>query len=86
MSTGTCVLIDASSNLTNGVYSLDTLGDGNNAACFGMQLIYSAAPSVLLSVLGSAIATLGCPQLSSFNMAQISKFPGFSKLGKDGHY
>lgn len=75
-----------SSNLTNGVYSVDTLADGNNAACFGMQLIFSAAPSALLSVLGSAITELGCPQFSGFHMSQVSQFPGSAKLGKDGQY
>ncbi|KAM3416821.1 hypothetical protein BST61_g8412 [Cercospora zeina] len=82
-------------NLTNGVYNLETLSEGNNGACFLLQaslagLPDAAAPALgaVGSVLGWALQQLGplqqrfgCPQLKSFNNNLFNAFPGASYTG-----
>jgi hypothetical protein len=65
-------------NLTGGIYNAATLAEGNNAACFGMQVLLAGAPSALKGVLQPAIGLLSCPQLSSYDTATFEQFPGYS--------
>ncbi|KAK5629989.1 hypothetical protein RRF57_005704 [Xylaria bambusicola] len=87
-------------DLTNGVYNATSLLKGNNAFCFGMQLVPQMAPDLLsglynditnaLSTLTSAVdnatSGLGCPQLSGINKKKLTKFPGYTKLNPNGIY
>jgi hypothetical protein len=68
-------------NLTGGVFNAATLTEGNNAACFGMQVLLAGAPSALKGILKPAISLLGCPQLSGYNTATFEQFPGYSFTG-----
>ena len=75
-------------NFTNGVFSADTLFQGNNLACFGYAAIQQAVPdSVSTGVLSKALAlinpvldnafgALACPQVSQFNDNNIPSYPG----------
>ena len=77
-------------DLTGGVYNLQTLAQGDNAACFAFQFSQQAAPDLLkglfssitqpLSQLNSALATvfaeLNCPQLKSIDTSQFANYPG----------
>jgi hypothetical protein len=77
-------------NLTGGVYNLQTLAQGNNAACFAFEFAQQAAPDLLkglfssitqpLSQLNDALGTvfseLSCPQLKSIDTSQFSNYPG----------
>lgn len=76
-------------NLTGGVYNLQNLVQGNNAACLAFQLVLQALPDVvkglyspislplvrLNGVLGNAIDGLSCPQLQNVDMDQLRQFP-----------
>jgi hypothetical protein len=73
-------------NLTGGAYNAETLGENNNAACFGLQVLYAGSPSALTTLLKPAISLLGCPQLNGYNNAVYEQFPGYSKAGKGGLY
>ncbi|KAI0523800.1 hypothetical protein F5B22DRAFT_659546 [Xylaria bambusicola] len=87
-------------NLTNGVYNSANLLEGNNAFCFGMQLVPQVAPDLLsglynditnaLSILTSAVdnatSGLNCPRLSGINKQKLNKFPGYTKLKPNGMY
>lgn len=80
-------------NLTSNVYSADTLTQGNNLICLGMELTIQEAPDILSglyldidaasnklgSVFGSATSSLGCPQLIAIDKGQFSQFPGYTK-------
>ena len=77
-------------DLTGGVYDLQTLAENNNALCFAFQFSQQAAPDLLkglfssitkpLSQLNSALATvfseLTCPQLESIDASQFANYPG----------
>lgn len=77
-------------DLTGGVYNLQTLAQGDNAACFAFQFSQQAAPDLLkglfssitqsLNQLNSALATvfaeLSCPQLQSIDTSQFANYPG----------
>jgi hypothetical protein len=77
-------------SLTGGVYNVQTLGQGNNAACFAFQFAQQAAPDLLkglfssitqpLSQLNAALASvfseLSCPQLQSIDNSQFAQYPG----------
>ena len=87
-------------NLTGGVFTTSNLLEGNNAACYGFELGLQEAPDILqslysdvtsaLDTLSSAFQSvtseLGCPTLSSVDMAQFSQFPGYTDLSSDGTY
>jgi hypothetical protein len=87
-------------NLTGGVFSTETLLQGNNLACFGFQAAQQGAPDLLKGVLSNAagalaqIATaiapvlseLSCPQLKGIDKSQFQQFPGSSKLSSTGMY
>lgn len=79
------ILTITNRDLTGGVFNAATLIEGNNAACFGLNALLIATPSLLSSVLKPALTLLGCPQLSGFNEEAFSKFPGFSEL-RNGRY
>ncbi|KAG4443914.1 hypothetical protein IFR05_000554 [Cadophora sp. M221] len=82
-------------NLTNGAFNLDTLAEGNNAACFLLQASLAGLPdaaSPLLGTLGTVLkwataqlgpisSKLGCPQLATFNNALFNGLPGASYAG-----
>ncbi|KAL1304902.1 hypothetical protein AAFC00_003820 [Neodothiora populina] len=80
-------------NLTGGVYNLQTLLQGNNLACFGLQTAVQALPdfisglltnsalsNLLDSALGNATAGLDCPQLTEIDEDQFAQYPGYAKL------
>ncbi|KAI1311430.1 hypothetical protein F5Y03DRAFT_410558 [Xylaria venustula] len=87
-------------DLTNGVFNAVNLLQGNNAFCFGTELILQMAPDLLsglfdditkaLNTLTSAVhnATLdlGCPQLTTINKQLLNQFPGYTKLKPNGVY
>ncbi|KAI1356737.1 hypothetical protein F5Y01DRAFT_321125 [Xylaria sp. FL0043] len=87
-------------DLTNGVYNAQSLLQGNNAFCFGTQLMTQAAPDLLLglfddvnkaldiltSAVGNATLDLNCPQLTSMNKQVLKQFPGYTKLKPNGSY
>lgn len=81
------------SALTNGVFDGATLAQGNNLACFTLQLVQAEAPTVVaglyedltaaLQPLGENIAGnlagLGCPQLEGVNAGMYGVFPGYAR-------
>jgi hypothetical protein len=87
-------------NLTGGVYSSESLLQGNNAMCFAFQAAQQGAPDLLKGVLSDAtsalnqlagaidpvLSSLGCPQLEAIDESQFSQFPGYSKLSGTGTY
>ena len=87
-------------DLTGGVFTASNLLQGNNLICFGFEASLQEAPDILsglyvntaaaLSKLTGAVSKatsgLGCPQLSSINTAQFSKYPGYTKLSTAGNY
>lgn len=87
-------------NLTGGVYNLDTLTQGNNLICLAFEVAVqqspdileniftepSAAQALLDSAFGNATSGLGCPQLNSIQQRQFSDYPGYTKLSAQGSY
>ena len=89
-------------NLTNGVYNVDTLADGDNFGCFAFQLLQNGIPDALnndLGILSQAtdlvnnalspvLGDLSCPQLGQFNQGLFNDFPGYkySPTGPDTNY
>lgn len=80
-------------NLTGGVYNLETLTEGNNLLCFGMQagvqmlpdlvsglLTDVSATDLLGSALNNATNGLGCPTLNNIDKDQFSAYPGYTDL------
>jgi hypothetical protein len=77
-------------NLTGGVYNLQTLGQGDNAACLAYQFSQQAAPDLLKGLfssitaplaqlntaLSSVFSELSCPQLESIDTSQFANYPG----------
>jgi hypothetical protein len=86
-------------NLTGGVFSANTLLEGNDAICLGFEVSLQEAPDILsglysdvqpaLDALGSAIdqaaSGLGRPTLSEIKTSQFLQFPGYTDLN-DGTY
>jgi hypothetical protein len=73
-------------NLTGGVFNLETLTKGNNFACFVYQLAAQAKPDILLNALDSLVGAVGkltgglsCPQLKSIDVKQLQALPGYKK-------
>ncbi|ESZ98825.1 hypothetical protein SBOR_0794 [Sclerotinia borealis F-4128] len=79
------------SDLTNGVYSIQTLLEGNNLACFLVQNAQLAAPDILKGLFGDITAPLGilttetngllsalgsCPELADVDQSKMMAFPG----------
>ena len=82
-------------NLTGGVYNTQTLLQGNNAACFAMELAVMQAPDLISGLatdtsamdalgvaLNNATNSLGCPQLNSIDKSQFAQYPGYTKLNE----
>jgi len=46
------------------------------------------ALSKVNNAVGQAVSSFGCPQLSQYNYenSQLGRYPGYSKLKKDGTY
>jgi hypothetical protein len=77
-------------NLTGGVYNLENLSEGNNAACYILQLSQAGLAdqlSGLVSDIGDVISfvtkqlgpladNLSCPQLGDLNNELFQSFPG----------
>lgn len=77
-------------NLTGGVYNLADLAQGNNGACFFMQLATQGLPDATDTIVGLGKSVLewateqiaplnsklNCPQLADFNGAIFDQFPG----------
>jgi len=77
-------------NVSGGVYNLQTLAQGNNAACFAFQFAQQTAPDVLKGLFSSLTAPLAqlndafekvfaeisCPQLQSVDTSQFANYPG----------
>jgi len=90
----------APEDLTGGVFNAATLAQGNNAMCYGLELSIQETPDLLsgiftdttnplnkvLSALGDAADSLGCPKLTQINTDQFSQFPGYTNLKSDGQY
>jgi hypothetical protein len=79
-------------DLTGGVYSSETLLQGNNLACFVYQAASLTAPDILktlysditepLAMLNNAtnnaLAQFTCPQLASIDVSQFGNYPGYA--------
>ena len=77
-------------NLTGGVYNLQTLAEGDNAACLAFQFAQQAAPDLLKGLfssitapltqlnkaLSSVFSELSCPELESIDAGQFTNYPG----------
>lgn len=86
------------SNLTGGVYNTNTLLQGNNLACFSLQIAQAAVPDLLKPIFSSitagvnqlntafnnALAPLGCPQVTKVDQTLFNAFPGYTKLNTAG--
>lgn len=86
--------------LTGGVFNAQNLLQGNNLVCFGFEASLQEAPdflsglysntaaalAALTTAVNEATAGLGCPKLSEIDMAQFSKYPGYTELSKTGTY
>lgn len=83
-------------NLTGGVYNAQTLLQGNNLACFGLQASVQFLPDLIsglltdvtaMDLLGSALnnatGSLGCPKLNEINKDQFAQYPGYAKLNEN---
>lgn len=80
-------------DLTSGVFNADTLTQGNNLMCYGLELSIQETPDILagiftddtnplnkaLSALGDAANSLGCPTLTQINKDQFSNYPGYTQ-------
>jgi len=78
-------------NLTGGALNAQTLLEGNNAICLGLELLIEFSPSLLHSLystittplqnitnaFGSAITSLNCPQLMTANNGGTDILNGF---------
>jgi len=78
-------------NLTGGVLNAQTLLQGNNAVCLGLELLIEFSPSLLHSLyttitaplqnitnaFGSAVTSLNCPQLTTANNGGTNILNGF---------
>jgi hypothetical protein len=87
-------------NLTMGVYNADTLLQGNNLICYGLEASLMQTPDILTGLysdtdtaadaFGTAInkvtGALGCPGLNAINKGQFEKYPGYTKIKNDGTY
>lgn len=87
-------------DLTDGVFNVDTLADGNNLLCYGMQVAIQELPDLLsglftdvdsaMDVVGTALNnatdSLGCPTLNTIDKDQFNQFPGYTDLNADGTY
>ena len=79
------------SELTKGVFNINTLTQGNNLECFVFQLVQAEAPGFLTSLytnvaqalqplaqnISSTLSGLSCPQLNGLDMSQYNKYPGY---------
>lgn len=77
-------------NVTSGVYNLQTLAQGNNAACFAFQFAQQAAPDILKGLfsgitkplaqlndaMGKVFSEISCPQLQAIDTSQFKNYPG----------
>jgi hypothetical protein len=66
-------------DLTNGVYNLQNLLQGNNAFCLAYQAASQGVVDLLAYVLNSLLGILGplgCPNLAKLNKAQYVNYPG----------
>ncbi|CZT18001.1 related to oxidase [Ramularia collo-cygni] len=84
-------------NLTGGVYNLQSLTQGNNLGCLLFQSSALLTPSLLRPLLGTSLtsvlnrlnalfgnvlAPLGCPQLEELDTRALEQFPGYTNPGK----
>lgn len=83
-------------DLTDGVFNVKNLLQGNNLFCFASQVAAQALPdqlecsglisgltTVLSSVqvqLAQVVGELGCPQLGDVQFSQFDRFPGYKNL------
>lgn len=86
------------SQLTAGVYNSQTLLQGNNLACFALQVAQGFTPDLLKPIFSditagvaqlntaftNALSPLGCPSFKSVDATQFSQFPGYTKLNAQG--
>lgn len=83
-------------DLTGGVFNLASLGEGNNAACFLLQLSQAGLADQLtglVSVVGDVLGfvtkqlgplgkSLSCPQLGDLRNELLQPFPGSAEYFK----
>lgn len=80
------------SNLSGGVYNLQTLASGNNAFCFGYQFAQQVNADALKGLTGAltnAVSSIiaqyisptlaGCPQLQTVDRKLLEMFPGYTR-------
>jgi len=86
--------------LTDGVFNAETLLQGNNLMCYGLQLAVQELPDLLSGLVTNVAAAvnkvsdtfeqssaqLGCPKLTKINQDQFQKYPGYTQLKADGTY
>jgi len=81
-------------DVTGGVFNAVNLLQGNNMACFVLQAIQAATPSLLsglvsalglsnaLNLLNNVInpvkSNMACPSMTTFNTGAFAQFPGSS--------
>lgn len=77
-------------DLTGGVYNLESLAEGNNAICFAFQAAGQMAPDILGGLfsqirkplsqindaIGDVLGGLSCPQLNDLDASFFDIFPG----------
>ena len=89
-------------NLTNGVYNIDTLFEGDNFACFAFNIAEQGLPDFLqgtLAALNNVTAfvqqyfspitsALNCSQLAQYDAGVLNSFPGYKyhPTGPDTNY
>ncbi|KAF8183732.1 hypothetical protein K438DRAFT_1920130 [Mycena galopus ATCC 62051] len=78
------------SDLTSGVHSAASLLEGNNAACFLIQVTTTLFPSAIKGIAGTLIAplvdllepilvNLACPQLTTIDTSLLEVYPGYQR-------
>ncbi|KAE9397477.1 Cloroperoxidase [Gymnopus androsaceus JB14] len=78
-------------DITGGVYNAQTLLEGNNLACFVLELVVMALPtpvgalvgliSQLLDAVNPILEQFTCPKLLEINESVLEQFPGWSGPG-----
>lgn len=77
-------------DITDGVFNVGTLLEGDNLLCFVMQAAQQAAPDILKGLfasitkplsqlsdaVGDVLGGLACPELEKYDTSEFDKFPG----------
>ncbi|CZS99271.1 related to oxidase [Rhynchosporium agropyri] len=79
-------------DISGGIFNAANLLQGNNLACFSLQIIQAETPSLLTglvsalglstaisllnNVINPTMSSLGCPTMNAFNSGAFAQFPG----------